>query len=72
VGGGEVNILEDARHSSVLYICKYFVVGPYPIKGHDIEMDFFHFLYNSDAHRTLPKKFDQSLDFILEFLVIFE
>jgi hypothetical protein len=27
--GGEgvgVNILEDARHSSVLYICKYFVV----------------------------------------------
>jgi hypothetical protein len=24
-GGGEVNILEDARHSSVLYICKYFV-----------------------------------------------
>jgi hypothetical protein len=23
--GGEVNILEDARHSSVLYICKYFV-----------------------------------------------
>jgi hypothetical protein len=26
VGGG-VNILEDARHSSVLYICKYFVGG---------------------------------------------
>jgi hypothetical protein len=25
VGGG-VNILEDVRHSSVLYICKYFVV----------------------------------------------
>jgi hypothetical protein len=24
--GGGVNILEDARHSSVLYICKYFVV----------------------------------------------
>jgi hypothetical protein len=24
VGGG-VNILEDARHSSVLYVCKYFV-----------------------------------------------
>jgi hypothetical protein len=24
-GWGEVNILEDARHSSVLYICKYFV-----------------------------------------------
>jgi hypothetical protein len=23
--GGGVNILEDARHSSVLYICKYFV-----------------------------------------------
>jgi hypothetical protein len=26
-GGWEVNILEDARHSSVLYICMYFV-GP--------------------------------------------
>jgi hypothetical protein len=25
VGGG-VNILEEARHSSVLYICKYFVI----------------------------------------------
>jgi hypothetical protein len=25
-GGGGVNILEDAGHSSVLYICKYFVV----------------------------------------------
>jgi len=24
--GGGVNNLEDARHSSVLYICKYFVV----------------------------------------------
>ncbi len=24
--GGGVNILEDARHSSVLYICKYFVL----------------------------------------------
>ncbi len=24
-GGWGVNILEDARHSSVLYICKYFV-----------------------------------------------
>jgi hypothetical protein len=26
--GVGVNILEDARHSSVLYICKYFVLGP--------------------------------------------
>jgi hypothetical protein len=25
--GWGVNILEDARHSSVLYICKYFVRG---------------------------------------------
>ncbi len=24
--GWGVNILEDARHSSVLYICKYFVI----------------------------------------------
>jgi hypothetical protein len=26
--GWGVNILEDARHRSVLYICKYFVRGP--------------------------------------------
>jgi hypothetical protein len=26
-GGWGVNILEDARHSSVLYVCKYFVAG---------------------------------------------
>jgi hypothetical protein len=25
-GGWGVNILEDARHSSVLYVCKYFVL----------------------------------------------
>ncbi len=32
--GGEgvgVNILEDARHSSVLYICKYFVGCSHPL-----------------------------------------
>jgi hypothetical protein len=29
-GGGSIfNILEDARHSSVLYICKYFVMGSF-------------------------------------------
>ncbi len=28
-GGGGVNILEDARHCSVLYIRKYFVGSPY-------------------------------------------
>jgi hypothetical protein len=27
-GGGGGNILEDARHSSVLYICEYFVIPP--------------------------------------------
>jgi hypothetical protein len=27
-GGGGVNSSEDARHCSVLYICKYFVVEP--------------------------------------------
>jgi hypothetical protein len=27
-GGGGLNIPEDARHCSVLYICKYFVVHP--------------------------------------------
>jgi hypothetical protein len=26
-GGWGVNILEDVRHSSVLYVCKYFVFG---------------------------------------------
>jgi hypothetical protein len=25
-GGWGVNILEDVRHSSILYICKYFVL----------------------------------------------
>jgi hypothetical protein len=30
-GGWGVNILEDARHSSVLYICKYFVVYEWSI-----------------------------------------
>ncbi len=28
-GGWGVNILEDARHSSVVYICKYFVRSPF-------------------------------------------
>jgi hypothetical protein len=28
--GWGVNILEDARHSSVLYICKYFVIHILP------------------------------------------
>jgi hypothetical protein len=27
LGGGGVNSSEDARHCSVLFICKYFVVG---------------------------------------------
>jgi hypothetical protein len=27
-GGRGVNILEDVRHSSVLYVCKYFAVTP--------------------------------------------
>jgi hypothetical protein len=27
-GGWGVNILEDVRHSSVLYVCKYFVLEP--------------------------------------------
>ncbi len=30
-GGWGVNIFEDARHNSVLYICKYFVAKPYQI-----------------------------------------
>ncbi len=28
-GGWGVNILEDVRHSSVLYVCKYSVVLPF-------------------------------------------
>ncbi len=27
-GGGSINILEGAKHSSVLYICKYFETAP--------------------------------------------
>jgi hypothetical protein len=30
-GGGGVNILGDARHSSVLNICKYFVAHPFQL-----------------------------------------
>jgi hypothetical protein len=44
--GVGVNILEDARHTSVLYICKYFVA--YGIEIHEavfltVHMMFFHF-----------------------------
>jgi hypothetical protein len=31
-GGVGVNILEDTRHSSVLYICKYFVLPSNPAR----------------------------------------
>ncbi len=33
--GWGVNILVDARHSSVLYICKYFVVQSFPAPHKD-------------------------------------
>jgi hypothetical protein len=40
-GGGGVNSLEDARHCSVLYICKYFVL--YSILVHEPgELKRFH------------------------------
>ncbi len=32
--GWGINILEDARHSSVLYICKYFVQSPHNSRNH--------------------------------------
>ncbi len=38
-GGWGVNILEDVRHSSVLYVCKYFVgevLPPFPVPTHVI------------------------------------
>jgi hypothetical protein len=37
--GWGVNILEDARHSSVLYICKYFVDTGYTLVLTAIERD---------------------------------
>jgi hypothetical protein len=44
-GGGWVNILDDARHSSVLYMCKYFVLVCYDfckIMDHSCsDFDFF-------------------------------
>ncbi len=40
-GGGGSNILEDARHSSVLYICKYFVVRMH--NRHTSEPEFLNF-----------------------------
>jgi hypothetical protein len=39
-GGWGVNILEDAKHSSVLYICKYFVVGIYVPSFHQIPVPY--------------------------------
>ncbi len=38
-GGWGVNILEDARHSSVLYICKYFVCTK-QVADHDRRLYF--------------------------------
>jgi hypothetical protein len=58
-----VNILEDARHSSVLYICKYF--APLPIK--ELSMIFpVHFFNVQDhrlkclAHSTRKKSWERS------------
>ncbi len=62
--------IQSTENTACVFL--FWIVGSYPIKGHDNEMDFFHFLYNSDAHRTLPKKFDQNFDFILEFAEKFE
>jgi hypothetical protein len=45
-GGGRVNILEDARHSSVLYVCKYFVLLIIPNRR-----DLFAM---GQRHRVLP------------------
>ncbi len=44
-GGGGVNILEDARHCSVLYICKDFVM--YPIDGAHLSLNFLSGSYSS-------------------------
>jgi hypothetical protein len=35
-GGWGVYILEDVRHSSVLYVCKYFVDAPFHGNSNDI------------------------------------
>jgi hypothetical protein len=46
LGGEGVNILEDARHCSVLYICRFFVVFTTPC----------FFIYLQDFPRTIPRK----------------
>jgi hypothetical protein len=51
--GVGVNILEDARHSSVLYICKYFVIHPIhsSFGRHSFVIDS-SFIYHSVIHRS--------------------
>jgi hypothetical protein len=49
-GGWGVNILEDARHSSVLYICKYFVGVPVCLKRPTI---VFFLLPRNLSHRMI-------------------
>ncbi len=55
-GGWGVNILEDARHSTVLYICKYFVVQDQRI------IRFFQrrTLISSNQKKSL-KKYEENL-----------
>jgi hypothetical protein len=57
--GWGVNILEEARHSSVLYICKYFVVGNIPVQNYALLAlgSFALFLHNKFAVFPLPKNF---------------
>jgi hypothetical protein len=56
--GWGVNILEEARHSSVLYICKYFVVGNIPVQNYALLAlsSFALFLQSKFAVFLPPKK----------------
>jgi hypothetical protein len=65
-GGWGVNILEDARHSSVLFICKYFVCvsvpgGAYTQGGgeeaaHQLRDDLLHHVKHDVTHRPGSEK----------------
>jgi hypothetical protein len=60
VGGGGDNILEDARHCSVLYIRKYFVVAPQAV----CRRILVGFLYEAAKNFELFSKIlDQNLKF---------
>jgi hypothetical protein len=51
-GGWGVKILEDARHSSVLYVCKYFVVHAHSLSLYLVSIIMYKVVVYSLAERA--------------------